>query len=124
MIDDFDIRVREHLAEFVQARIAQLGLKKSDVARALGENDSKIGKICQGLHTPSLAYAIQLAVVLECELSELEPPKIESTLDQLNSGSTKPSRAPITKPPSSEPTFSGENVEPRSKPRRRSAVTS
>lgn len=76
MTNDIDVLTRKHLSEFVPSRIDELGLTKAGVARALGEHDSKIGKVCQGLHTPSVAYCIELAEILECELNDFTPPEL------------------------------------------------
>lgn len=74
MTDDFDLRVRAHLADFIPRRMDELGLTNADVARAIGEDASKFSKIRRGLHTPSLSYCVHLAEVLQCSLGEFDPP--------------------------------------------------
>lgn len=71
MISKDDEELRTHLRTFLRERMEQLHFTEADLARATGDRPNQIYRAVNGLHTPSLAFAVRLAKALKCSVDEL-----------------------------------------------------
>lgn len=71
MIDKDDVEIRKHLQKFVRARLEELEMSDSDLARATGDSPKQIHCVVNGKSTPSSAFARRIARALQCSLDEL-----------------------------------------------------
>lgn len=71
MIDKDDVKLRRHLKVFIRERMDALELSEADLSRATGDRPNQINRAVNGLHTPSLAFAMRLAKALSCTTDEL-----------------------------------------------------
>lgn len=71
MINNDDVEVRSHLAEYIPQRLAELGMSEADLARATGDHQSQIHRVSRGQNTPSITFAMRLAKALKCDMNAL-----------------------------------------------------